>query len=88
MLISHFHSLQVHLALCAELVSMMENDLSHVLPSESDVRVCELAVRELSHFAVRIVDRMEQLEASSRWVSSCLRMCLISYFLDSILCFV
>jgi hypothetical protein len=58
--------LKIHLALCAELVSMMENDLGHVLPHESDVRVCELAVRELSHLAVQIVDKIEHLSSDQR----------------------
>lgn len=38
---------------------MMENDLSHVLPHESDLRVCEMAIKELSRLAVSIADQME-----------------------------
>ena len=50
---------QVHLALCMELVHMMENDLHCMLPQANGVRVCSLAIRELSHFAVKLVDRLE-----------------------------
>ena len=38
---------------------MMKNDLGCMLPDENGVRVCQLALRELSHFAVAIVDRVE-----------------------------
>ena len=38
---------------------MMENDLHCMLPQANGVRVCSLAIRELSHFAVKLVDRLE-----------------------------
>ena len=38
---------------------MMKNDLSCMLPDENGVRVCQLALRELSRFAVNFVDRVE-----------------------------
>jgi hypothetical protein len=56
---------QIHLAICCEMVSMMENDLHFVLPHSSDVRVCELAVRELSHFAVKVVDHLQTNAATA-----------------------
>lgn len=38
---------------------MMKNDLAFVLPESNGVRVCELALRELSHLAVHVVDTIE-----------------------------
>lgn len=58
---------QIHLAICCEMVKMMENDLHFMLPHESDVRVCELAVRELSHCAVKVFDQINtQLQVLSQ----------------------
>lgn len=50
---------QVHLALCAEMVAMVKNDLNYVLPDDSGVRACSLAIAQLSHTAVNVVSTME-----------------------------
>jgi hypothetical protein len=50
----------VHFGLCLELVSMMKNDLSCMLPDDNGVRVCSLALRELSRFAIILVDKVER----------------------------
>ena len=47
---------QVHLALFCELVSMMKQDLTQVFPDDNGVRVCELALQELCHAAVKLVE--------------------------------
>lgn len=56
----------MHLGLCSELVSMMKNDLGCMLPDPNGIRVCELAIRELSHFAVLVVD---EAEAEQRYLN-------------------
>jgi hypothetical protein len=38
---------------------MMKNDLTCMLPDENGVRVCSLALRELSRFAILLVDKVE-----------------------------
>lgn len=57
---SYARTLQVELALFVEMVCMMKNDLECMLPDENGVRVCNLAVRELCHAAVKLVDMVEQ----------------------------
>jgi len=54
--VSEFQSNYIQLCICTEMVYMMENDLHHVPPDDNGVRVCELAVRELSHMCVKLVD--------------------------------
>jgi hypothetical protein len=54
-----FVLLQIHLGLCYEMVDMVKNDLVYMLPDENGQRVCALAVREISHFAVQLVDKVE-----------------------------
>jgi hypothetical protein len=54
----------VHLALCVEMVCMLQNDLNYMLPDDNGRIVCSLAVRELSHTAVRVVDAVE----AARWL--------------------
>jgi hypothetical protein len=51
--------LQIHLCLCSEMVRMMQNDLHFMLPNQNGVRVCSLAIKELSHMAVQVVDEAE-----------------------------
>ena len=48
---------QIHLALCYEMVDMVKNDLVYMLPDENGQRVCALALRQLSHFTVQFVDK-------------------------------
>ncbi|CAM6002123.1 unnamed protein product [Sphagnum balticum] len=57
---------QAHLALYAELITMMENDLRYILPSDSDVKICELAVREFSRYAVTVTDFLESSNKDSK----------------------
>lgn len=57
------HVNQVHLIFASELVSMMQNDMRHMLPNENGVRICELAIKELSHLAVEVVDEMREEES-------------------------
>jgi thiol-disulfide isomerase/thioredoxin len=54
---------QVHLTFCSELVKMMQNDLRYMLPSANGVRICDLAIKELSYQAVRLVDGMKVEES-------------------------
>ena len=37
---------------------MMQNDLLYMLPNHNGVKICELAIKELSHYAVQFVDTM------------------------------
>lgn len=41
------------------MVRMMQNDLQFMLPNQNGVRVCSLAIKELSHMAVQVVDEAE-----------------------------
>jgi hypothetical protein len=41
------------------MVHMLQNDLNYILPDENGRIVCSLAVRELSHTAVTVVDAVE-----------------------------
>ena len=41
------------------MVKMMQNDLHYMLPNQNGVRVCSLAIKELSHLAVQVVDQAE-----------------------------
>ena len=50
------------LALSAELVAMAKNDLSIILPDDSGVRACGLALSQLSHYAVEVVDALDAEE--------------------------
>eukprot|EP01038_Epipyxis_sp_PR26KG_P004031 gene4031-5768_t len=59
--VSELEANQINLCLCIELVNMMKNDISFILPDDNGVRVCSLALRELSHFAVKVVDQAESL---------------------------
>jgi hypothetical protein len=43
---------------------MMKNDIQFMLPDHNGVRVCELALRELSLFAVTLIDEHETLTAA------------------------
>eukprot|EP01033_Poteriospumella_lacustris_P010457 gene10460-7435_t len=54
---------QVNLTFCSELVKMMQNDLRYMLPSSNGVRICDLAIKELSYQAVRLVDDMKTEES-------------------------
>jgi hypothetical protein len=49
----------IHLALCFELVKMMENDLHFMWPNSNGVLVCNLAIKELSHTAVKLVEEYD-----------------------------
>lgn len=42
------------------MVAMVKNDLIYMLPDESGRRVCALAVRELSHYAIDVVAGIEK----------------------------
>ena len=42
-----------------EQLVMLEKDLHVIMPQESDIRLCDMAIREISRFAVDIVDRLE-----------------------------
>jgi hypothetical protein len=55
---------QVNLALSAEFICMMKNDLTCMLPDSNGVRVCSLAVKEFSRAAVTFVDRLQALNVS------------------------
>ena len=55
----------VHLALCIEVMEMIKNDLIYILPEENGQRVCALAVRELSHSAVKLADQANAEEGTS-----------------------
>lgn len=50
----------IHLGLCYQMVDMVKNDLIYMLPDESGRRVCSLAVRELSHYALEVVEGAEK----------------------------
>jgi hypothetical protein len=41
------------------MVRMMQNDLLYMLPNQNGVRVCSLAIKELSHMAVQVVDEAD-----------------------------
>jgi len=55
----------IHLGLCYQMVEMIKNDLIYMLPDESGRRVCALAIRELSHYAVDVVEDAEKDTAPS-----------------------
>ena len=38
------------------MVRMMQNDLLYMLPNQNGVRVCSLAIKELSRLSVQLVD--------------------------------
>lgn len=44
---------------------MMKNDLNFVLPCQNGVRVCTLAIKELSHFAVDVINKMKEEQQAS-----------------------
>ena len=44
---------------------MMQNDLNYMLPNQNGVRVCSLAIKELSHLAVQVVDEVESAKQSA-----------------------
>jgi len=46
------------LAIYIEQLVLMENDLHHCIPENSEIRICEMAIREVSRFAVDIVDKI------------------------------
>ncbi len=46
----------------------MENDLRFILPIHSDVRICEIALKEFSRFAVAATDKMLAEDSSDRYV--------------------
>ena len=48
---------KVQLALLTEMVCMMKNVLQYMVPDDNGVRICNLAVRELCHDAVKFVDK-------------------------------
>lgn len=50
----------IHLGLCYQMVDMVKNDLIYMLPDESGRRVCALAIRELSHHALKVVESAEK----------------------------
>lgn len=41
---------------------MLKNDLNYMLPDENGVRVCSLALRELSNMAVTLIDFYERYD--------------------------
>ena len=51
---------QVHLALCMELVEMIQNDLNYMLPDDNGQRVCAMALSEPSRSAVQLADEAER----------------------------
>jgi hypothetical protein len=54
---------QINLIFNSYLVSMMQNDLKFMLPNENGVRICELAINELSRHVVQVVDAMQAEES-------------------------
>ena len=60
----------IHLCLCCEMVRMMQNDLSHVLPEQNGICVCSLAIKELSHFAVQVVDEVQDTARTAAGTSA------------------
>ena len=51
---STFKAEQVILAVQAELIDMVSNDLSYIHPEDSDQQACEIAIRTFSHSVVRL----------------------------------
>lgn len=47
------------------MVDMMQNDLLFMLPNSNGVRICDLAIKELSHKAVNLVDAMKSTSPSA-----------------------
>ena len=50
----------LNLALSAEFVNMMRDDLRVAVPNDSGIRVCEMALREVSHYAVLLSNQAEE----------------------------
>ncbi len=40
---------------------MMQNDLSFVAPNENGVRICELAIKELSNLVIEYVELLSKI---------------------------
>jgi hypothetical protein len=59
------------------MVKMMQNDLSYMLPNSNGVRVCELAIKELSHMAVQVVDRTMKEGSNEQYVY--LKKCSVNH---------
>jgi hypothetical protein len=57
--VSDLYTQYINLGLAAELVCMAQNDMGFILPDENGVRVCHLALRELSSLAVKLVNRID-----------------------------
>ena len=45
---------------------MMQNDLHFMLPNKNGVRVCSLAIKELSHMAVQLVDDAKEQQSEGK----------------------
>eukprot|EP01038_Epipyxis_sp_PR26KG_P004458 gene4458-6304_t len=60
--LTELQSEQVYLCLCMELVSMMKHDLKFMTPDYNGVRVCEMAIKELSRLAVAVIDHANNNE--------------------------
>jgi hypothetical protein len=54
----------VHLALQAQLVDMLRNDLQYMLPDDNGRRVCEMALASFSHATVHLCEQFESVLAT------------------------
>jgi hypothetical protein len=45
------------------MVHLLRSDLNYVLPDENGLAVCDMAIKELSHFAVQTYDAVMSDEA-------------------------
>jgi hypothetical protein len=63
------------------MVRMMQNDLHFMLPNQNGVRVCSLAIKELSHMAVQVVDEAEaEARSETKYAAHhCLRRFVLNY---------
>lgn len=55
----------MRVAVRAQLVSMVQNDLQHVFPDESGTQVCDLACKQLSYCANKLSVAASKLEAET-----------------------
>ena len=62
--LTELQSNQIHLSLLLELTHMIRNDLQYMLPGDNGVRVCSLALRELSRYSVEVIDEIEKFQSN------------------------
>jgi len=60
----------VHLALQAQLVDMVANDMQYVLPDENGRRVCEMALSAFSDATVRLAASVAEKDPASAFVAT------------------